>query len=80
MPLNYSKLIRTLVITAIHGLSSPEVIENKKTGFIVSGPEAAAEAVKGITLIDRNYCREFVQKKFLKKEWPVIMSMFIDKF
>jgi len=42
----------------------PEIIEDKKTGFIVKNISEMAEAIKKIDEIDRKKCRERVEKKF----------------
>lgn len=41
-----------------------EVVENKKTGFIVKDVKGMAEAMKKIDSIDRKKCRERVEKLF----------------
>jgi len=42
----------------------PEIVEEGKTGFIVSTADEMAEAVKKIGTIDRAYCREYALKNF----------------
>lgn len=44
--------------------SMPEVIEDKKTGFLVDSAEEAVGALKRIKSISREYCREYVKKNF----------------
>lgn len=44
--------------------SISEVIENKKTGFVVNTPQQAEEAIKKIDQISRKDCRERVEKYF----------------
>jgi len=44
--------------------SIPEVIEDKKTGFVVNNTEDAEEAIKKIDQISRKSCRERVEKYF----------------
>ena len=42
----------------------PEVIKDKKTGFIVKNVNEMAEAIKNISQIDRRECRKHVQENF----------------
>jgi len=42
----------------------PEVVDNKKTGFIVKNVQEMAEAIKNIDKIDRKKCRERVERYF----------------
>lgn len=42
----------------------PEVVKDKKTGFIVKNVEEMAKAIKNIHLIDRKECRKEVEKNF----------------
>jgi len=42
----------------------PEVVKNKKTGFIVRNIKEMTKAIKNINTIDRNKCRERVEKYF----------------
>lgn len=44
--------------------SLPELIEDGKTGFLVSSVEEACQSLKKIDKISREYCREYVQKNF----------------
>lgn len=44
--------------------SLPELIEEGKTGFLVSSIEEACQSLKKIDKISREYCREYVQKNF----------------
>jgi len=44
--------------------SVPEIIEDKKTGFIVKNVEEMARAIKKIGEIDRKKCRQRVEKYF----------------
>ena len=46
----------------------PEVIQDKKTGFIVKNVSEMAKAIKKIGLIDRKKCRERVEKFFTNKK------------
>lgn len=53
-------------VIAFNRGSIPEVIEDYKTGFVVEDVEEMAAKVKIIDKLDRNYCREYVKKKFDK--------------
>jgi len=44
--------------------SMPELILNGKTGFLVTGLDEAADAVKDLASINRKYCREHAVKNF----------------
>lgn len=44
--------------------SIPEIVQHKKTGFVVASIEDMITAVKNIQIIDRNYCRNYVLNKF----------------
>jgi len=44
--------------------SIPEVIENQKTGFVVSSLEEAEKAIKQLAKIKRENCRQRVEKYF----------------
>jgi glycosyltransferase involved in cell wall biosynthesis len=44
--------------------SMPELIENGKNGFLVSNMQEAVSALKKIPTIDRQFCRNIVEKKF----------------
>jgi glycosyltransferase involved in cell wall biosynthesis len=48
--------------------SMPELIQQDKTGFLVSTIDEAAEAVNQIKSIDRKYCRDWALSKFSKKK------------
>jgi len=56
----------TPVIAYPHG-SVPEIIEQGKTGFIVSSIEEAVNALDGVDLLDRNVIRETFEKRFSAK-------------
>jgi len=53
----------TPVIAYPHG-STPEVVMDKKTGFIVKNIKEAKEALKNIDKIKREDCRKFVEDNF----------------
>jgi len=42
----------------------PEVVKDKKTGFIVKNVNEMVRAIKNINKIDRKKCRERVEKYF----------------
>ncbi len=44
--------------------SVAEVVKNTKTGFVVKGDKEMIKAIKKINMIDRNKCREHVEKYF----------------
>ena len=44
--------------------SVPEVVVDRKTGFIVDTVEEMAEATKKIDFIDRSFCRKHIEKNF----------------
>lgn len=44
--------------------AAPEVIKNKKTGFLVKNVSQMARAIKNIDKIDRAICRKHVEKNF----------------
>jgi len=51
-------------VIAFNKGSMPELIEDGKTGFLVSSLEEACQAIKKINQIPREYCREYVKKNF----------------
>jgi len=53
--------------------SVPEVIEDKKTGFIVDGREEIVDAIKKINLIKRKDCRARVEHNFT-------LEQMVDKY
>jgi glycosyltransferase involved in cell wall biosynthesis len=53
--------------------SVPEIIENKKTGFIVENQEEMAEAIKNIDTIKRKNCRQSVENNFT-------LDQMVDKY
>lgn len=58
-----SFLCGTPVIAFNRG-SMPELVNNNKTGFLVSNLLEAVEALKNIKDIDRKYCRTWAESKF----------------
>ena len=48
--------------------SVPEVIKDKKTGFIVKNVDEAVESLKKIDQIDRRDCRKWVEEKFTSEK------------
>lgn len=51
-------------VIAFNKGSVPEVVKDKKTGFVVNNIKEAVWAVKNIEKIKREDCREWVEKKF----------------
>jgi glycosyltransferase involved in cell wall biosynthesis len=48
--------------------SMPELILDKKTGFLVKNIEEAVEAIRNIKTINRNNCTEWVSSKFSRQK------------
>ncbi|MFC2135820.1 glycosyltransferase family 4 protein [Bacteroidota bacterium] len=48
--------------------SMPELIQDKKTGFLVQNIDEAAEAVNDIQYIERKYCRKWADSKFTRQK------------
>ncbi len=48
--------------------SVPEVVKDKKTGFIVKNIDEAVESLKKIDQIDRRDCRKWVEEKFTSEK------------
>ena len=55
-------------VIAFNKGSMPELIEDKKTGFLVDSTDEAITAVAEIGNIDRSYCREWALTKFSKEK------------
>jgi len=55
-------------VIAFNRGSVPEVIEDKKTGFVVEGKEQMIEAMENIDKIKRKDCRRAVEKNFTLKQ------------
>lgn len=51
-------------VIAFNKGSMPELIEDKKTGFLVNTPEEAVEAIESISIISRLACYEYATEKF----------------
>ena len=51
-------------VIAFRGGAVEEVIDDAVTGFVVNSVEEAAEAVRSISLIDRNVCRATFERRF----------------
>jgi glycosyltransferase involved in cell wall biosynthesis len=47
--------------------SMPEIIEDGVNGLLVSDLDEASSAVKKINLLDRQQCRQIVEKRFSKE-------------
>ncbi|MBL7150214.1 MAG: glycosyltransferase family 4 protein [Candidatus Pacebacteria bacterium] len=58
----------------------PEVIKDKKTGFIVKNVKEMAEAIKNIDKINRKKCRERVEKYFSVEKMVDNYQKLIKKF
>jgi len=51
-------------VVAFREGSMPELIEDGKTGFLVTNVEEACQALKKVNRISRKYCQEYVKKNF----------------
>lgn len=51
-------------VIAFNRGSVPEVVKDKKTGFVINSEKEMMEAVKNISAIDRKECRKFFERKF----------------
>ena len=51
-------------IIAFNRGSVPEIVKDKKTGFVVNSEKEMIEAIKKISNIDRRKCRKFFERKF----------------
>lgn len=60
----------TPVITMRRG-SVPEIIIDKKTGFICDSIDEATEKIKNIQMIDRRFCYEHVKEKFSSEKMVI---------
>lgn len=55
-------------VIAFNRGSMPELIQDKKTGYLVGTIDEAVEALKNIKEIDRSYCRDWANSKFSKEK------------
>ena len=55
-------------VIAFNRGAMPELILDRKTGYLVNSIEEALEAVTHIKMIDRNYCREWAISKFSQQK------------
>lgn len=55
-------------VIAFNKGAMPELIENGRTGFLVNTADEAAEAVKQLPGIDRQYCRNHAQANFSREK------------
>jgi glycosyltransferase involved in cell wall biosynthesis len=55
-------------VIAFNRGAMPELILDGRTGFLVKSIEEAVEAVDGIRLIDRGFCREWADSKFSRQK------------
>ncbi|WP_461630694.1 glycosyltransferase family 4 protein [Labilibaculum euxinus] len=62
-----SMLCGTPVIAFNRG-SMPELIKDKKSGFLVNSIEEAVLAVDSINLVSRAYCKEWAESKFTQEK------------
>jgi glycosyltransferase involved in cell wall biosynthesis len=51
-------------VIAVRRGSMPELIDHRRTGFLVAGVEDAAEAIARVAAIDRRLLRETVERRF----------------
>ncbi|MCK9274211.1 MAG: glycosyltransferase family 4 protein [Syntrophales bacterium] len=72
----------TPVIARLHG-AVPEVMEQGITGFIVKDIEGAAQAVKEVSTLSRQRCREVFEEKFtaqrMAKNYLEVYEKLIDR-
>ena len=54
-------------VIAFNRGSMPELIEDKKSGFLVTTVDEAVETVSSLSYIDRHYCSEYARKRFSAK-------------
>ena len=55
-------------VVAFQEGSIPEIVKDKKTGFVVEKEKEMIHAVEKIKLISRRSCREYVEKNFSLKK------------
>jgi glycosyltransferase involved in cell wall biosynthesis len=55
-------------VIAFNKGAMPELILDRKTGFLVQSIDEAIEAVNNIQSIDRKYCREWAASKFTREK------------
>jgi glycosyltransferase involved in cell wall biosynthesis len=55
-------------VIAFNKGAMPELVLDRKTGFLVQGIDEAIEAVNNIQSIDRKYCREWAASKFTREK------------
>ena len=55
-------------VVAFNKGAMPEIILDKKTGFLVNTLNDAVEAVNNINSIDRKYCRKYAVSKFSRQK------------
>ena len=54
-------------VIAFNKGSMPELIEDKKSGFLVNTVDEAVNTVHSLSYIDRSYCSEYARKRFSAK-------------
>jgi len=55
-------------VIAFNRGSMPELIQDKKTGYLVGTIDEAVEALKSVKEIDRSYCRDWANSKFSREK------------
>jgi len=55
-------------VIAFNKGAMPELILDRKTGFLVNSIDEAVEAVNNIKSINRKYCREHAASKFSRQK------------
>lgn len=55
-------------VIAFNRGAMPELIQDSKTGFLVHTIDEAADAVKNLAIINRNFCRQHVMQNFSKEK------------
>ena len=55
-------------VIAFNRGSMPEIIHDKKSGFLVNTIEEAVEAVNNIYMLDRKYCRDWAASAFSREK------------
>lgn len=64
-------------VIALRRGSAPEVVQHNKTGFVVDSVDEMIAAVDKIPLIDRKYCREYVEKNF---DYPRLVDDYLRAY
>jgi glycosyltransferase involved in cell wall biosynthesis len=64
-------------VIAFNKGSMPEIISNRKNGFLVSTIDEAVSAVKNISRLDRSFCRKDAEQRFSSKR---MVNDYIDAY